>query len=230
MSSNIAIFYHGLVCLGEPARVLPHAVWIITEQMDQMERYGLLAAASEIHVGINGGTESMTLAKAKLPAKANVVFHGLASRAENLTIVMIEEWVKTHPGWNVLYLHAKGATKGIASEEGRLSAGWRNGMMHDLVVNWRRCVADLDSGYDVVCSTFMWGMVGGVQNIAAGNFWWAKSDFLALLPSIAQTARVKESGIAALESRYEAEVWIGNGPAPKVRSYRPQPWWWRQPC
>lgn len=214
--------------MGEPARVIPHAVWIMGEQMEQIDRSGLLAATTEFHAGINGGSESESLAKAKLPAKATVTYHGLKSYSENLTIVLLEEWVKTHPGWYVLYLHAKGATKKIASLEGQMSAIWRNGMMQDLVLNWRQCVADLQAGYDVACSTFMWGLVDGTQNIAAGNFWWAKSDFLATLPTIYLRDRIKMSGIAALESRFEAEVWIGYGAKPKVKSYRPEPWWWRR--
>lgn len=223
----VAIFYHGLVCMGEPARLVPHAVWIMAEQTEQITRSGLLAAATEFHAGINGGSESVSLATKNLPAKAKVTYHGLASRAENLTIVMIEEWVKTHPDWYVLYLHQKGATKKISSLEGRMSSMWRNGMMEDMVLNWRRCVADLDSGYDVVCSTWMWGCVDGTQNIPAGNMLWFRSDFAAKLPSIFDRARIKQDGIGALTSRYEAEVYWGNGPRPNVKSYRPEPWWWR---
>lgn len=63
------------------------------------------------------------------------------------------------------------------------------------------------------------------QSIWAGNFWWAKSDFLRTLPSIMNRERIKISGLGAAESRFESEVWIGNGPRlPRVRDYHPR---WR---
>lgn len=107
----IAIFYHCLLFLGSPAKTLPIAPWIVQEQMDQLEDTGLLAAAQEFHVGVNGGAESEKAVAELIPTKAKVTYHGLDCRNENLTILMLEEWVKTHPGWNILYFHAKGSSK-----------------------------------------------------------------------------------------------------------------------
>lgn len=225
--TKIAIFYHGVFFLGRPPERLPNAATIVADQMSQMSNFGLLDAADEIHVGINGEEESIDLAAMTIPAKADVTFHGLDSRSENLTILMLENWAKTHPGWYVLYLHSKGATNKPGSDDAKFAPPWRGGMMFDLVVNWRKCVDDLQSGFDIVCSYWMWNAADGTQHIPAGNFWWAKSDFIATLPSIHLRERIKMSGIESLESRYEAEVWIGNGKKPTVKSYRPRMWWWR---
>lgn len=92
--------------------------------------------------------------------------------------------------------------------------------MQDLVENWKQCVADLEN-HDIVCSHWMWNMADGTQHIAAGNFWWATSNFLVKLPSFMIRDRIKVSGLDSVESRFEAEVILGNGPRPNVKSYRP---------
>jgi hypothetical protein len=190
--------------------------------MAALKSSGLEDAASEIYCGVNGGAESEGYAECLLPKKSHKVYHGLESKAENLTIVMLENWCKTHDDWNVLYFHAKGATHALGSPYGEgTSKPWRQRMMRDLVVNWRECVAALDWGYDIACSTWMWGAADGTQHIPAGNFLWVKSSFAKKLPSIFHRDRIKLSGIASLESRYEAEVYWGNGPRPNVKQFSP---------
>jgi hypothetical protein len=151
--------------------------------------------------------------------------HGLECKTENLTIYELEKWAPEHPGWFVLYLHAKGATHPHGSPYGEtISKPWRQGMMQDLVTNWRRCVWDLESGYDIACSFWLWNMCDGTQHLPEGNFLWVKSDFVAKLPSILERDRIKVSGIGSPESRWEAEVHWGNGPRPKVKQYRSHGW------
>jgi len=217
----IAIFYHCLFELGDPPEVLPQAVSIVHEQMTQLRVIGLLDAATKFVVGINGGEASREIANLVIPSKAEIIMHGLDSRAENLTIVELWEWAKENPGWNILYFHSKGATHKAGSDYGEKMANpWRKGMMKDLVVNWRKCVADLNH-HDIVCAHWMWSLADGTQHIPAGNFLWITSDFAAKLPDINLRERIKMSGIANVESRYEAEVFWGNGPRPNVKSYRP---------
>lgn len=223
MKTPIAVWFHGLFVIGRPPAILPSALPIITEQMALLKSSGLEEAAAEIHCGVNGGFESLPFAVSVFPKKANIIYHGLQSRAENLTIVKLHEWCQTHPGWNVLSFHSKGATHAPGTEYGEGSAKpWRQGMMQDLVSNWRTCVRDLDAGADIACSHWMWEMADGTQHIPAGNFLWIKSDFAATLPSMFLRERIQQDGIDALSSRYEAEVFWGNGPVrPKVRQYRP---------
>lgn len=220
----IAIFFHCLFCLDRPENVLQRACQIVHGQMQMVMRSGLGDAASHFLVGVNGGLESLVYTKLFLPPKAKCVFHGLQSHAENLTIVELEKWLPAHPDWYVLYFHAKGCTHPPGSDYGlRVSDPWRNTMMGHLIGNWRRCVADLDAGAEAAGCNWLTGMAQDhSQNLFGGNFWWAKSDFLRTLPSIYLRDRIKISGIAAAESRYEAEVWIGNGPRlPKVVVYTP---------
>jgi len=217
----IAIFYHCLFYLGSPPDLCENAVNIVREQIGQLKSSGLLDACSEFLVGINGGNESREIANLLIPSKARIVTHGLESRAENLTIVEMDKFVKTHPDWHVLYFHGKGSSHAAGDSYGETtSKPWRIGMMQDLVMNWRQCVNDLET-HDIACSHWMWNLADGTQHIPAGNFLWVTSNFAAKLPSFYLRDRIKDDGIAALSSRYEAEVYWGNGSRPNVKSYRP---------
>lgn len=216
----IAIFYHCLTHIGSPPALLPDAVNIIRDQIEQLKACGLLDACQEFVVGLNGGSESWEIANLIIPAKAKLILHGLESRAENLTIVALWEWAKTNPDWNILYFHSKGATHAAHTDYAKFSGKWRDGMMKHVVFNWRQCVADLEN-HDIVCAHWMWNLADGTQHIPAGNFLWITSNFVATLPDIHLRDRIKVSGIANVESRYEAEVFWGNGKRPNVKSYLP---------
>lgn len=222
MKTPIAVFYHCLFALDTPANIRQSALEIVHQQMQYCAVTGLTGAASHFCVGINGGEESVAYADLVLPLKSVKVYHGLESHAENPTLVELEKWLPGHSGWNVLYFHAKGCTHG-PGPVAHSRAIWRDCMMRNLVGCWERCVADLERGFESVgCHWMEPPATPPEQFIWAGNFWWAKSDFLLSLPSIMKRARIIESGLGHADSRYEAEVWIGNGPRrPKVRDYHP---------
>lgn len=216
----IAIFYHCLFYRAGSPDPLPAAFEIVNQQMWALQRSGLLAEASHFQVGINGGEESHEYADLLLPHQARRVYHGLNSCCENPSIRMLEEWLPAHPGWHVFYFHAKGSTH---KDHDPMRTRWRGCMMRHCVANWHRCVADLEAGYESVGCHWMTGKATPPgQSIWAGTFFWAQSDFLRTLPSILLRERIKQSGLGAYESRYEAEVWIGNGPRlPRVKDYHP---------
>jgi hypothetical protein len=217
----IAIFYHCLFCLGNPPELVPHAFDVVGEQMAALRSSDLMGAASMLTVGINGGSESREYADLVIPSYAKRVYHGLESRSENLTIIEIEKWVPDHPGWDVLYFHAKGATHTEESDYGKQCTRWRKCMMLRCVEQWRNAV-DALIDHDAAGCHWLTGMTAlKDQNLFGGNFFWATSEFLAKLPSMYKRDRIKVSGISSAESRYEAEVWIGNGPMPKVKDLAP---------
>lgn len=222
---KIAIFYHCLFHIGNPPQLISNSVPIIYGQMAQLDQSGLLGSCDEMVVGVNGDQESLKVAKNVFPPKAKLVMHGMDCHNENLTIVEAHKWAQTHPDWAMLYFHGKGVTHAPGSFYGEtVSKPWRKGMMEDLVDNWRQCVADLKLGYDIACSYWLWNAADGTQHIPEGNFLWARSDFVAKLPSIYERARIKISGIKSPESRWEAEVFWGNGPKPRVKQYRTRGW------
>lgn len=210
----IAIFYHCCIELGDPPTVREAAVNIIREQMSALKSSGLLDAASAFIVGINGGDTSRELASLLIPSKARIVMHGLQCKNECRTIRLMEEWLLCHDDWYVLSFHTKGASHPIGDP---MRTAWRLCMQKTVVNNWRQCVADLDSGFEAVGSHWMTPPATPPgQFIFAGSFWWAKASFLQTLPSIMDRARIKESGLDSIESRYEAEVILGNGPRPPL--------------
>lgn len=226
MADKIAIFYHCLVFKEHNGReLLDPAVRIINDQMQMLYNVGLINACQEMVVGINGGEESKNIVDLLIPIKAKIVLHGLQCHTENRTLFEIEKWVPNHPGWKVLYIHAKGATH---PEGDPLRTNWRNCMMRNLVKNWRHCVRELDQNDLVGCHWMTGDKTPPSQSIFAGNFWWARSDYLASIPSMMVRPRIQESGLDSAESRYESEVWIGNGATfPKVKDLHPE---WIDQC
>lgn len=217
---KIAIFYHCLLIGGNPPNILPAALDIVLEQMEALHESGLLDAAMELHIGLNGGAESEALAMMFFPEKAQVTFHGLESRNENLTILQIERWVPMHKDWAVLYFHCKGGSRPPGDIK---SANWRR-CMSRLIWSWKQCVEDLEICDSVGVHWLTPPRTPPGQYIWAGNFWWAKAAFLATLPRMVTRQRIRMSGIGSPESRYEAETWIGNGPRiPVVMDYHRVP-------
>lgn len=220
MTPPIAIFFHCLFCLGDPPEMLPHAVSVVSEQMELLHSSGLMKAASEIHIGINGGRESELYAVSLLPAEASLVFHGAQCRTELRTLMHLQKTMKGRKGWRVLYFHSKGAT---AAAGDTMRTNWRNCMMRHLIENWRVCVYTLGRSVDSVGCHWKEGQVDGTQYLWGGNFWWATSEFLDTLPPIEKHPRIPiMGGIDAVAARYEAEVWLGAGPRrPRVRDFHP---------
>ncbi len=218
----ICVVYHCLTHLGNPPELKAPAVDIIREQMAELKQSGLLDACSEFIVGINGGAETQEIANLIIPAKAKVVLHGLDSRSENLTMIEVEKFVKTHPNWNVFYHHAKSSTHDPNSDYGKFGTRWRRCMQKRCVTEWRQAVSFINNGHDAAGCHWLTGQGHDhSQHYFAGTFWWATSNFLATVPSMYLRDRIKQSGIGSLESRYEAEVWIGNGRLPRVKDLEP---------
>lgn len=216
----IAIFYHCLFFMGDPPNLTPSGIQVVLEQMDMIRRNGLLDSCNHFSVGINGGNESLVYASMLFPSTAELHFHGLDSHNENSTLLNLEQWLPGHSGWNVLYFHSKGATWPY---DNYMRSLWRGCMMRHVVSDWKKCVSDLESGFDSVGCHWMIPPATPVgQHIWAGTFWWATSDYLLTLPSIMDRDRIKMSGLKHADSRYESEVWIGNGPRlPRVKDYHP---------
>jgi hypothetical protein len=218
---KIAVFYHCLFCIGtEP---LWSAVKVVHEQMKLLKESGLEDAASEILVGVNGGKESEVYAKNFLPKKATVVYHGLQCRNENRTLLMMQDWCKSHEFEAAcLYFHSKGATHPIDSDyEKNMATPWRNRMMLHCVENWRQCIKDLREGREAVGAHWLteqgWDKS---QFYFAGTCYWVRASFFRTLPLVTSRQRIKDSGIDSIDSRFEAEVILSIGPRlPKVKNY-----------
>ncbi len=210
---KIAVFYHTFLFRNIPPVQSDSAVAITREQMQvALPNYGLLEAANEFHVGINGGVESQILAQSIIPPKATINYHGLHSKSELCTMRMLQEWLKGHEDWYVCYWHVKGGTYPLGDPWGTV---WRHCMQVICIKEWKRCIEDLDAGYESVGAHWLTpesfpGMIG--TPIWGGNFWWAKASFLSELPMLPETS----------SNYWLSEGWIGSGRRPKVKDYHPQ--------
>lgn len=221
MNIPVIVFYHCYLFGGTPPDLKPWAFNVVGGQMHRLEKSGLVDAASQIIIGLNGGMESLDVARLVTPKKAAIVLHGLESRCENPTVVLMEQWLKENKiEAHIFYFHAKGSSHDPDSEYGKFDGGWRECMMQHCVDNWRQCVADLKQFEACGCHWMENQASDRSQHYFAGTFFWARASFLRTLPSIMLRDRIKMSGLGHLDSRYEAEVWIGNGPRrPTIRDY-----------
>jgi hypothetical protein len=221
MSVPIILFYHCVFSID--GKHLPSSRPIVHEQMQALKSSGLEDAASEIYVGINGDESSKPHAAGLLPEKAKVRYHGTQCRNELRTLLMVEDWCRTHEGEAyMLLLHSKGASHPPGSDYAKnMSTPWRQRMLRHCVYDWRTCVKDLRKGADAVGAHWITGQGWDKsQHYFAGTCYWVKASFFRTIPSVTTRQRIKDSGIDALESRFEAEVHLGNGPRlPKVKSY-----------
>lgn len=179
----------------------------------------LHTSANEIYFCYNGVPCGFV---ASAPKGAQVICHGTKSFNENPTIHLLWHWSQSHPDWNILYFHSKGASTPPGHEKHQHNNAWRECLLHHLVQNWKGCIQDLENGAELVTCHWLTGQADGSQNIPAGNFLWVKSDFVRTLPSIMLRDRISVSGLFSKASRYEAEVFWGNGPRlPRVVDKHP---------
>lgn len=216
----IIIFFHCLFTLEN--QVLNNAIEIVSEQMHALRSSGLESAASEIHIGMNAGSEGAAFSEL-FPVKSKFVYHGTQCRNEVRTILMIEERMRTlNEESFCLYFHAKGCTHPPGDY---LRTRWRQCMTKHLVTNWRKCVEDLKLVESVGCHFMTTPQTPPGQSIWAGNFFFSRASYLKTLPSIMLRDRIKLSGVDSMESRFESEVWHFNGPRmPTIKDYHGPMW------
>ena len=218
--TRLAVFYHCRLSGGDPPINADHAVGIMASQMAALEASGLAERADHFVVGSNGDTFNYVAALSLAPKTALVVNHGRDARSELPTLALLRKWLPGHLDWYVFYHHTKGA--GHWNHGEFFGHTWRQCMERVVVWNWRACVEDLNSGYDLVGAHWLtrekYGKTMGatLTPYFGGTFWWAKASYLASLPAIPDNARAGNA-----EDRYMAEKWIGLGRRPKVRDYAP---------
>lgn len=212
---KLCLWYHcKLSGAGIPSE--DASVAIMAEQMAALKESGLAEAASEIHIGVNGDGGQGLLAAGLAPDKSMVHVHGAKGTTELPTFAIMRDWLKglgSPKDWAVLYHHSKGVT----NPDDYFKHHHRRVMQGFCVDRWRQCVYDLERGYDAVGCNWVDPITRPVLpgRYFAGNFWWARADFLLTLPSLPETATDYN-----IMERMQAEGWIGSGKArPKVLDY-----------
>jgi hypothetical protein len=171
-----------------------------TEHFEKLRVSGLLDELDGIYLGVVGSRENRRKVKRALRHHVTVEAD---EGWEQVTLNKLRDFCQTDDGV-VLYAHTKGAWS-----QSELAKVWRVSMTHDVVTRWRECVYALEK---VQCAGPFWLRSdmpehSEHESFFAGNFWWARSDYVRTLEPV------------GLENRFQAEGWIGLG-KPSVKIMR----------
>jgi hypothetical protein len=171
-----------------------------TEHFEELALSGLLDNLDNLFLGVVGTSENRAKVKRELPG---VVTVEADTGWEQVTLNKLHEFSQTDDGV-VLYAHTKGAWS-----RDELARVWRVSMTHDVVTRWRECVYALEK---VQAAGPFWLRSDMPEHsehrhFFGGNFWWARSNYVAALDPVGNN------------DRYQAEGWIGLG-SPVVKVMR----------
>jgi hypothetical protein len=185
---------------------------IARELFERLDAAGLTPHLNRLTIGWSGSDP----APIWLSRHGEVIAHGDAiPSGEVPTLRRLRADCAADPTGHVLYLHVKGASHPPGSVD-----RWRAFLCAGVLGRWRDCVAALDAGHDAAGNEWygpdrealwrrVWGL-GGLDLLPhfAGNFWWARRDYVARLP------------VQPLTTRWDAEYrFIGTG---RPRVYCPE--------
>ena len=134
---------------------------------------------------------------------------------EGQTLAKIYEHCQQNDDY-VFYFHNKGISSYTTHIPGAIK-DWRNYMQYFNLEKWKDCVAKLDEGYD--CCGVDWVerhdiKLDFVVQHYAGNFWWARSDYIRKLkhPLKIEDYMDVEAMMRELKNyRYCFELWMATG-------------------
>jgi hypothetical protein len=161
---------------------VPKSTRIIGQYLETIEASGLKSHAPTIYIGVVGknAREYGVSVQEQFPEwDIQIIATNEDIKAfEFPTLDAMQHWCMRNPYQKVLYIHVKGAC-----EEGVLAvskANWGRAMMHFLVTRWKDCFALLEK-YNAVGYDLVYGAIEGKPVALNGNFWWAKSEYIARL-------------------------------------------------
>jgi hypothetical protein len=150
----------------------------------------LIDNLDDMFLGIVGSEPNRDTVKRELPG---IVIAEAETGWEQVTLNAVHEFAQTDTG-AIFYAHTKNAWA-----RSNVAAAWRTSMTHDTVTRWKECVYALRAVE--TCGPHM--MRSSLPEhrehefFFGGNFWWARSNYVATLPPV------------KTEHRYQAEGWIG---------------------
>jgi hypothetical protein len=170
------------------------------DHIEELFVSGLLDELDDMFVGIVGSKENRRKVKRKL---RRFVVAEADEGWEQVTLNEVHKYAQ-HNDAAIFYAHTKGAWS-----NSELARQWRVSMTHDTVTRWQECVAAL---HTVEAAGPYWLKSWEPEHadhdfFFAGNFWWARSDYIRTLSPV------------SVSNRYQAEGWIGLN-KPTVKNMR----------
>ena len=177
----------------------------IVEHFTEARISGLLDALDSVRVGIVGTPENRDRVldlfdELEVPV---MVVADSATGWEQVTLAGLHKFCQDDDGF-VFYGHTKGSWSSDP-----IAHPWRVTMIRDTVTAWRDCVDALGL---VQAAGSYWLRSDMPEHhdhkfFFAGNYWWARSDYVRTLEPV------------GVETRFQAEGWIGLG-EPSVKKMR----------
>lgn len=200
---NLSVFYH-IACMGnfkdvvaEQTRLLAHVgltqvTTCVLGTSDQIDAVRSIAKANNITLTVPFTSPELTL-------------------YESPTLLRVRLFSQEHLSDGILYLH----TKGVSQPDNAHKKQWRRVMQREVVAEWRRNlrlieVADI-LGMD-------WRQDPHFPHFA-GNFWMARCDWIANLPTLDEYRKTRKGwGVEHQGGRMACETWLGSAPWHHVES------------
>jgi len=161
---------------------------VLERQFNLLTDFGLLNASEKLLVGIVGTETPPALARILAHPKT-VVLNRTTKGNEDVTSCKLKEFANNCTAGNchIAYIHSRGVTHDPNTLIGRASHDWTLMMEHFVIRRWQEAVKKLDAGFRAAgCE--MWAhqhriLANETIYHFSGNFWWARSDYVQLLPS-----------------------------------------------
>lgn len=163
---------------------------IVDELLDKIFFSGLYNKIEKLYLGVVGDKSVNHNFKKIVKFKDNDIKKG-----EFFTLNCLYNQAINDPLFNALYIH----TKGVTFPENECIKDWRKYMAYFNIQQYKMCLESLKT-YDTCGVDF----VDTPVKHYSGNFWWARSDYIARLKPL-------ESLPIILTPRHKAEFWIGSG-------------------
>ena len=170
---------------------------IITDEIfNNIFTSGLINDVEKIYVSIVGEGEVI------LPNndKISITYRNNSLEVfEFPTLELVKDFCKNNDHYNVLYLHTKGV-----SHDTQSTSDWRKYMTYFNVYKYQDCLNILKE-YDT-CGV---NLIDGPFKHYSGNFWWAKSKYIKMLPDFKDfDSIIIDYDKCGLDERNKCEFWL----------------------
>ena len=188
---DVVAYYH-LATMG-------HSDLVNWEILSLLKYTRLLKRLKYLRIGVVGEGEVV------LPyddPKIDITRFGPIGQYEYPTMAWMEEDARSGHDCDMLYFANVGVSHAIDRED--YYPGWRHLCCHYCLVEWQRCLVELELGND--CVSIEW-QTDPCRHFS-GSFWWARSEYLRTLPDLKTEG--KQLGLDMVRSpRHGTEFWIG---------------------
>mmetsp|Transcript_38891 Transcript_38891/g.62996 ORF Transcript_38891/g.62996 Transcript_38891/m.62996 type:complete len:418 (-) Transcript_38891:561-1814(-) len=177
---------------------LGHWSYIVDTQIESLESSGLLDRTSVVNVIVLGNiTFESEMLKFRTTQMDNL------TQWEFPTLDLLRSHCSLYPNDLVWYIHNKGASR----TPNRPVEDWRKLLMYFVVERWQDCYTHVANNETDACGSMLYHNTD-LDRFYAGNFWWARCDYINTLPAYNRA------------DRYSAERWVGQGNVRLVNCYQ----------